>query len=341
MAITSGVGPHAAWLNVNGSWPLEDGSVNQDAKRKTSSFSCCVPLSYPGAYEAFANVDGGTTATITVLARGSIGTLFTGKVSEVRFDYLDRKITIRGHDDSLSLHDNKSSDKFINRKTTDIVREFAGRVGLPTNIVADGVNAGKQLEQDYVKLVPNLSYAQVISKLAEIDGARWWVDQNGVFNYVPFNNPSGTYSVTINQDSEPISSDALLFTIVRNVQAGKTIEATVKSWHPKKKQVFEYQSTVAGQGGTIKYSYHIPTLTQTDVTNRARSRAMEKAIHELTINVQVVGDTSIHAGMGLSIHGTSYFDQTYDMDEVTHSFGMRGYLTQIVARAPKSGRTAS
>src|SRR5690348_7756259 len=206
MAITQGVGPHQAWLECNGIWPIEHGQVSQSAKRRTSSFSCEIPLSYPGAYAAFANL-GDNTAIITVMSVAGEGTLFTGEVDEVEFDYIRRCIHVSGRDNSKKLHEMQDNSKYVNQKTTDIVRQLIGKAGLAGNIVASGVMAGKKLEQDYVKLTANLSFAQIISKLAQIDGARWWVDQNGTFQYVPYLSPQGSYSITINQQAEPISSD--------------------------------------------------------------------------------------------------------------------------------------
>lgn len=340
MAITSGVAPHQAWLNCNGAWPIEHGQVSQSAKRRTSSFSCTIPLSYPGAYAALAEL-GDNDATINVMSVAGEGTLFTGEVDEVECDYIRREIHVSGRDKSKKLHENQSNDKWVNKQTTDIVQDLIGRVGLSGNVTASGTMAGKKLEQDYVKLTSNLTFSQVISKLAQIDGARWWVDNNGIFQYVPYGSPNGSYSIMIDQESDPISSDTIEFKVRRNVNAGKSIQTTVKSWHPKKKQIFQYQSNVPGNGGPLIYDYHLPTLQQQDVTKRAKSRAMSKAIHELTVIATVVGDPSIHAGMGLSVNGTEFFDQTYDMTHVNHNFGMGGYLTHITAQSPKSGRSAS
>src|SRR6185312_13442680 len=165
-------------------------------------FSCTVPLSYPGAYAALANL-GDNEATITVMSVAGEGTLFTGEVDEVEFDYIRRSIHVSGRDKSKKLHENQSNDKWVNKKTTDIVQDLIGRVGLSGNIAAAGVMAGKKLEQDYVKLTSNLNFAQIISKLAQIDGARWWVDQNGIFQYVPYGSPNDSYSIEIQQQSDP------------------------------------------------------------------------------------------------------------------------------------------
>jgi hypothetical protein len=341
MALSSGAGPHFAFLNVAGSsFPIEHGSVSQSALRKSSSFSGAIPLSYPGAADTLANL-GENEATITVSTRGMTGTLITGEVDDVSFDFIGRAIHFTGRDKSAKLHDSKTSEKWLNKMPSDIVSDLIGRIGLSGNVTSSALMAGKQLQQDYVHLSDNVSFAYVIHKLAQLDNARWWVDGNGQFHYLPLGTQQSTYSITINQDQQPISADCLELKIKRNIQAGKTISTTVKSWHPKKKQVFSYTSNIEGSGGPINYSYHIPSLLQDHVIKRAKSQAAEKARHELTVSVTVVGDPTVSAGMGLQISGTHFFDQVYDIDTVHHDFGMPGHRTHITARSAKSGRSAS
>jgi hypothetical protein len=341
MAITSGAGPHFAWLNVNGStFPIEHGGVSQSATRKSSTFSGVIPLSYPGAASTLANL-GDNTATITVSTRGMTGTLITGEVDAINVDFIGRTIQFSGRDKSAKLHDNKTSEKWLNKLPSEIISDLIGRVGLSGNVMASKLLAGKKLEQDYVHLSDNVSFAYVIHKLAQLDGARWWVDAKGNFNYVPIGSPQGNYSITIDQNSEPISADCVELRVRRNIQAGKTISATVKSWHPKKKKVFSYTSNVEGNGGPVTYNYHIPSLLQDHVTKRAQAQANEKALHELTVAATVVGDPTVQAGMGLQLSGTQFFDQVYDIDTVHHDFGMPGHLTHITARSAKTGRQAS
>ncbi|WP_425907613.1 hypothetical protein [Nitrobacter sp. TKz-YC02] len=244
MAITSGAGPHQAWLNVNDiQLPIEHGSVSQRANRQSSGFNAVVPMSYPGARQLLATM-GKNEATITVLTRGMTATLITGEVDTADFDYIARVINVTGRDKSAKLHDKKSSEKHVNKMPSDVVSDLIGRVGLAGNVTSSSLMAGKKLQQDFVHLTDNVSYAYVIHKLAQFDNARWWVDANGKFNYVPFGSPQGIYSISINQDQQPISSDCLMLRICRNIQAGKSIKVKVSAWHPKKKQVFSYTSNV-------------------------------------------------------------------------------------------------
>ncbi|WP_316399470.1 hypothetical protein [Bradyrhizobium sp. 33ap4] len=89
----------------------------------------------------------------------------------VTFDYIGPRIAFTAHDPSAKLHENKSSEKWANTTTTDVIKDLIGRVGMVGKF--DGMQnmAGKMLEQDFVKLSDNVSFAYVIHKLAERDGA--------------------------------------------------------------------------------------------------------------------------------------------------------------------------
>lgn len=342
MAITSGVGKHSAWLNAGGGrFLIQRGDVKLSAQRKSSEFCCLIPMSAEGAYDTLAQIGGDEPITIEVMTRGQNTTLFSGSIDEVSFDYIGRTMRVKGRDKSSGLHGNKSSEKWVNKSTTDIIRELIGRIGLVGKFDDMQNMAGKILEQDFVKLSDNVSYAYVIHKLAERDGARWWVDAQGVFHYAPIGSTRGTYSIYVDQNSRPIRSDCLHLRVAHNKEAAKTVNVDLKAWHPKDKKVYRHTAVIPGFGGTKRYSYHIPTLKQDQVEAHAKAQANEKARHELKVSATVVGDPSVAAGMGLSLKGADYYDQTFDIDTVVHEFGMSGHTSHITARSAKSGRSAS
>lgn len=343
MAVSSGTGAHYAWISVNGAtFPLENGSVEQRATRKSSTFSGAIPISYQGAEATFANL-GDNTAVVTVTTRGNTATLLTGEVDVAEFDYVGRVIRIHGRDKASKLHSSKTSEKWLNKKGSEIVQDLAGRVGLSVSAAASALMAGKKLEQDHVRLSDNVSFAYVIHKLAEFDGARWWIDANGTLQYQLSGSPQGSYTLNYIKrgTNGPISTDFMGLKIRRNVQAGKGISVNVKSWHPKNKQVYQDSSNVDGNGGPTNYSYHIPNLLQDHVKQHAKARANEHARHELTLHADVAGDPSINVAMALVVSGTGYFDQSYEMDVVHHTLGMSGHRMTITAKAAKAGRKAS
>jgi hypothetical protein len=332
MAISSGVGPHSAWLSINGGmFPIEHGTVEQTSTRKSATFSADIPLNWPGALGALASL-GANTATIIV--NGS--PLIVGEIDSAEFDLItSTMIRVSGRDQGAKLHENKTAEKWTNKLGSDIATDLAGRVGLGVQADSSMLKAGKLVNIDFAKLTDGISYAAAIQKVAELDGARWWV-KNGILNYQSQQNPAGTYPISYSA-GPPIVSDALSLRIKKNIQAGKQLNVTVKSWHPKKKQVFTGQAQGGGaNGGSLNYVYHIPSLDQDHVNQYAKAKAKAHSRHGTTIDAEVCGDPSIDVAMALVLSGTGYFDGQYLIDAVSHKFGMGGYTMTITAKLPGS-----
>ncbi len=340
MAITAGVGAHSAWLSVGGTKLLVMSGNTTQQIRHSARFHVRMPLSEPGAYHTLANLDG-PACSIEVMTRGVTKTLLTGEVDEVAFDMIGRTVSVAGRDKSATLHETKTSDKWLNKKTSEIVKDLAERAGIKADVKTLSTMAGKMLEQDYVALSDGESFSNVIDRIAEADNARWWLDGDGVLHYVPIGTSAGTYSIYIDQSGQPIRSDCLHLRVHADMRAAKDQEITIRSWHPRKKRVHHYKSRLIGRGGKATFSDSIPNLQQNQVEHLARRIAEARARHEITVSATVVGDPSISVGMELSLKGTTAFDQTFEMDVVSHDFGMRGHTTSLTARAARKGRKVS
>src|SRR6185437_7972640 len=342
MAVSSGVGPHYAWLNVNGqNLPLEDGGVCRTATRKSGHFSGLIPLWYPGVEQTLAGL-GDNTAAVSVQTRGQYATLMTGEIDLVEFDYICGVAKVAGRDSSAKLHTIKSAEKWVNKKPHEIIQDLAGRVGLNVNIDPASLFAGRYVEIDWAKLTDGVSYAGVIHKLCEFMGAHWFMDQNGTLNVKSTANNAAPYVIEYSHDpaTGEIVSDALLLEVRRNVQAGKGVKVTINSWHERKKKAFVGTYTIGGNGTTQNYAYHLPGLTQDHVDQHAMARARDPARHEIEVVAELVGDPSITINQPLQLNGTA-FSQTLSIDSIDDAFGMRGHTMRISAKSAKSGRGGS
>ncbi len=292
-------------------------------------------MSYPGALATFATL-GQNTAAVIVSTRGATAPLVTGEIDSADIEFVGTKIKVTGRCQSAQLHANKSSEKWVNQPGSSIVSQLAGRVGLGVQADQSLLLAGKLVQIDYAKMTDGISYAAVIHKLSELDGARWWV-KNGTLFYQSLASPTGIYTLNYVPPTpeSPMVADFFRLNIRRNIQASKTVNVTVKSWNPKKKQVFVGQGTAGGTApGTVNYTYHIPNLQQDHAQQHANARAREHARHALTLSAEVVGDPTIDVAMALQLAGTGFFDQEYEMDTVHHTFGMAGHKMTITAKLP-------
>jgi hypothetical protein len=141
--------------------------------------------------------------------------------------------------------------------------------------------AGKKLEQDFVTLRQRVLRAKSSTSWRSSTAHAGGSMPTASVPLPATAEPGGVYTITI-PGREADLADCMELRVKRNIQAGKTIKVTIKSWHPKKKKVFSYTSNVEGKSAARWNSYHIPGLLQDHVTKHAKSRAADKARHEFT-----------------------------------------------------------
>lgn len=290
---------------------------------------------------ALAALAGGEETKASVIVNGA--TLIEGTLKNIRFDMIQRTIGVTGQDMSEDLHQIKSAEKWVNKSPSDIVSDLAQRVGLSAQIDKSTLKAGRILKDEYAKLTENISYASVLQKMAELDGARWFV-KGTTLHYVSQDNPSGVYSLNYSPPApgKSMVSDCLHLVIDYNVDAGSETQISTKAWHSRKKKMFQSTATVQGIGGgqTIKAAYHIPSFVQDQVKQFAKVKAQEMTRHAYHLEAECVGDTTIDVAMALELTGTEFFDQQYQIDEIKHIFGMTGYTMNIRAATAGEGRSS-
>jgi hypothetical protein len=337
VAIATGVHPHRAWLSVNGTlFPVLHGTAVQEGTRQSSTFQATVPLNYPGARQALANL-GDNSSGVVVESNGKTGTLVMGEIDATAFTYgQNGTIVVNGRCSSTKLHNKIIHENFVDKTTVEVVEAVAGEAGL--GVVATGgggMMMGKKLDEQFNELVDGQSAASIVTKCAEMDNARWWVDTANTLHYDIQPQGGGGYSVTYHA-GPPERADFFTLEIVRNVQAGKEIETYVKSWHPEEKQAAEGEGQVGGDGGPVQYEFQVPTQLQEQAQQYAQNKANEIARHEITVKAHVVGDPTIDVDTGLAVSGTD-FDGAYIIDNITHQFGMKGHTMTITARNKREG----
>jgi len=335
VAISFGVAPHRAWISCNGTWPIEHGAVHQVATRGQSSFNVNIPMNYPGAYHAFCDLTENSTEVWAQNVSGT-GVLITGSVLKVTYNYLGGIINLWGQDVGYKLHEQKSSETFKNQKGSQITQTLAGRCGIPCQAEASKLMAGKKIKDDFVKLTDGISYATVIHLLAQYDGARFFVDRFGTLIYQIQDQTGGGYSVFWKMGPPYDVSDALDLQVIINVRAARGGQVKVPSWHPKKKKLITGNSSFGSSGG-ITYHQRIQHLEQEQADQWAQARAHEHDRHQREVRAECVGDVNIDVHQGLTLSGTTCFDDSYTIDQVDHDFGMTGYRMAITASTGGGG----
>jgi len=346
MAITQGTGPHRAWLVVAGTqWPVMAGTVDQTALNHSASFDVRLPMDYPGAFAAFSAMQSGARAQVVVQnASGTQGNLVSNAyILRIRFDFVSTVISIHGEDQTWDLNQVKTNEAFVNQKHGQVVQTLVQRRGIPLGQVDQGsMMAGKKVKDTYTHLTDNITYATAIQYLAEQEGAKWWVDKDGKFNYKIGKNASdgSSYSVKWKRPTPqtPMVSDCLSLSITRNLPAAGGQEVNVPTWRPDDKAGSVGKGQNPGDGGyTTQHNYDHSNLQDQDANTRAQAYADYHSSFAMQIEAVVYGDPDCRAGGKLSVTGTGSFDGSYPMDQVTHSFGYQGYTTRINGKTDSGG----
>jgi hypothetical protein len=340
MAVSSGYGQHSATLIVNGQrFAIMSGSRSWEATKKSSSFSAVLPMSAAGVEDTFGPGLGDNDTSVVVTTRGQTATLVKGEIDEVEFDYIQRVVHLSGRDASAKLHATKSAEKWVNKKPHEIVKDIAGRVGLSADVDTSSVQAGRFVAVDWSKLTDGVSLAHVLHRLTALMGAHWFV-QNDKLVVKSTAATAAPYTINYSFTNGRIVSDALALTVRRNIQAGKPVKVEVKSWHPRKGELATGSYQIGGNGTSQTYSYHLPMHTKDHCDAHAKSKAKDHARHELSVSVEVVGDTSIDGTAPLLLIGTG-FAQDFKIDSIEDAFGMSGHTTRISAKNSAKGRSGA
>jgi hypothetical protein len=148
MAITSGARAPRARVMIGGqSFDVLSATVNQEATRRSSTMSAsCALNSFPGGDAFFAGLSDNSGA----ISIDGVP-LVTGEWDAWRIGYGESIVQMTGRDSSISLHENKSSEKFNNQTRSEIVNTVAQRNGLQAQVAQATLMAGKLFQIDWAK----------------------------------------------------------------------------------------------------------------------------------------------------------------------------------------------
>lgn len=344
MAITQRTGPHDSWLVVGGqSFQCLEGTATLSSTNDVSSIiDVRLPLNAPGYAEFFAGV-GEVECQAVVMTADGTAMLARGKIRKVEFNLIGGVIHVNAKDEMVELNNSKSFESFSNqRHSPDIIGQWLGKLGIPFTGDQSPTMAGKKVQQDYVKITDGPSLFSAISQFARFDGARFWIDKSGTFNYKIGDTGGGSASLFWQKPApgSPMVSDCLSLEVVHNVYIAGMGNADTNSFLPPVKTTNSQGNPMSMEfAGQKKYNDDVPNEQPSEAMQRALARADAGAEHEWEVHATVVGDPSITQDMSVTLSGSGLFDQTYKIDKVTHRFGYNGFTTTINSKS--KGKSSS
>jgi len=268
------------------------------------------------------------------VSASSLTQLILGNADEVVFDPIARTVEVSGRDLSSKLIDAKISQKYPNKKSSDIATILAGLAGLTPVVTATQVKAGKLYEIDQVRLTDNTTQWDLLQYLAREEGFVAYVTGQEL-HFEP--KPNAGQDPYVFQFTPPTAGaptfNATSFSGRRNLSLTGGIQVQVNSWNLRDKKAYQKTAT-SPQGSAKTYTYVFANLTPAQCQARANQILASLAQHEMTIQVRGPADVLLTRTDVIQIKGTGTdFDQVYYPSSITRSFSVdEGFVWDIEAK---------
>ena len=338
------------WLTLNGAMlPCLTATVTRKSERSADTFSAELSVDdtatagfgyaewadyQPTDVEVLMSVDG--TDPVSVI---------TGQIDEPRINWGQCTVSVSGRDKSAPLSEKRRSQQFKNQQSSDIVSTIASDHGLSPIVTAGSDFAGKLYDVDTVHLLLNLSDHEILSRLAEREGFRWYVDGTSLY-FEPKGTDTGVYSVhwvpPRAQGPVGVATCTDLETH-RNMTAARPHTVAVRSWHHKDRKHYDGVNQAGGLGPSVEVEHHHNGRNQAQADKLSKSRLKDAIRHDCNVVVKSPGDLGVDVRQKLQLSGTgTIYDQLYDIDSVEFEIAWGGgFEMSIAGKIAKAGRDGS
>lgn len=288
-----------------------------------------------------------------------LASLIYGRVDDLTYDPVSTKIEISGRDLTSALIDAKTTEKFQNKKSFEIVAILAARHGLKPVGPATSAYVGSYYEIERARMTDQRSEWDLLTFLAHEERFVVYVKgQELHFEPAPTAD-SEPYVLRWDKPNtdrgHPVFNGKTL-SFSRNLTLAKDVIVTVKSWNAKTKKGFTKSAQATHNKNTVlagaaqptgdaqHYSYTIPGLTPEQALQRAQALLAQITQQEVRLMATLPADNTLQLTKVIQVIGTGTgFDQIYYPDSIIRRMSMgEGYNMQITAKnhSPESVVTA-
>ncbi len=268
-----------------------------------------------------------------------------GQVDHVVIDPAAYTVSVDGRDLSRVFIDNKTTQKWPNKTSSEIATALAKSHGLTPVVTATTTQVGKYYEIDHVNMADERSEWDILNYLANIEGFKVWVRGQSLYFQAPLD-PAKTMPYPIvyvppgTTAGAKANFEAARFTRALTISRG--IQVKIRSWnksyakgftvaYPSNVKTIRVGSSAVGAGAQI-YSRTVPNLTQDQALQYAQKWYQQIVAHEMKLEgVALPGDNDLDIPSMLSLTGTgTKFDQAYYTDNIRRTLSFEGGYDMII-----------
>lgn len=287
----------------------------------------------PGAI-AFWSTAGEIILDIRFGLDGGAISAIQGAVDRVEIDPILRVLRLDGRDLTARLIEARTQESFVNRTSSEIAEQLAGRHGLSAEITTTQTPVGRYYQNEHDRI----TLGQFSRAMSEWDLLTWLARQEGFDVFVRgtslhFGPPRP------NRPMRPIwPGDVMALRLERALTLARDIEVVVKSWNARQQTAFTQTARAAAArsgetkaGSTQRHVLVRPNLTQEQALQLAQTTLADLTRHRMVLHATMPGDLSLAPRDALTLAGTSTaFDQIYYVDEVSRRLSMQHGFVQYV-----------
>lgn len=256
---------------------------------------------------------------------GDLESIFKGRVDEPSASWDRGILTLTGRDRTADFLDNKTSEKFPNKTSSEIATLLAGRHGLTPVVTATKTKVGAFYKDTHTRLEDDRTEWDLLAWLAREEGFIVYV-KGSELHFEPASASGSPYALVWTSapagGGNPSLNGSSLETS-RSLTVAKDIEVTVHSWNGKQKKAFTVKATRSKKGGgqVQKYSQIIPNLTPEQAQLRADAILANLSRHEMKLRLSGPADNVLQKTGQIALSGTgTAYDQTYFPDSIARTF---------------------
>jgi hypothetical protein len=234
---------------------------------------------------------------------GELTKLLVAQVDDVKIPMPLTVIQLSGRDLTAKFIDNKTTEKFQNHTSSQIVKILAARRGMTADVTDTHTIVGKYYQIDHVSLSDETTEWDLLTFLAKEEGFNVYVeDQTLHFHPLP-KETDKPYVLKYSIDqlgrhtSNVISGD-----LSRNLTIAKDVIVKVRSWNMKRKKGFTVtvkathnkNTVLAGAaqpiGDAQVFTYRFANLSKQQALDKAQKLLKKISSHEMNLSANLAPD---------------------------------------------------
>lgn len=305
-----------------------------------------LPLSYFSSTPAIlADISAGFPLDPLNFSDGELQNLILGQVDEVSILFASNMITLSGRDLTSKFIDTKTTEKFQNHTSSEVVQILAARQGLSADVTPTNTIIGKYYQIDHVRLTDETSEWDLLIFLAQEEGFNVYVKGKTLFFKPLPSEQDKPYIIKYTSGLGSPTSNAMSIKVSRNLTIAKDVIVKVRSWNMKQKKGFTItvkathnkNTVLAGAaqpiGDAQVFTYRFANLTKQQALEKAQKLIRQISAHEMNLSLRLPADNLLSNQNVIKLDGTeTNFDQIYYPTNITRTIDLEGYYMSVDAK---------